>query len=278
VLFEEYQKNDPIETRSDSTPIPAKILPGYPGAVLDVGDSVDAVVNALTSAPLQPHVPLVTKNTAAIVPPEALAGINARIGHFVTHFNPGEVGRTQTVRKAISLIDGHVLAPNAIFSVNNTVGVRTAARGFGVGFVFIDGHLDKQVGGGMCQVATTLYNAALLANQKIVERHQHARTVPYVQPGDDATVWFGEKDFQFQNISGAPIYIYYRTTATHAVCDLYGKADPDTHVDIVVNSKRLGPRYYTGVLKRLVKRDGKTVTDYTSYSEYKWTPALDYNM
>lgn len=278
ILLQEYQKNNPIDTRSDSTPIPAKILPGRDGAMLLVDPSADTIVAALTANAATQHIVLVTQDTPPTVTANSLVGINARIGHFVTHFNPGEEGRTETVRKAISLIDGHVVPPNAIFSVNDTVGERTAARGFGIGYVFIDGHLDKQVGGGMCQVATTLYNAALLANQKIVERHQHIRTVPYVEPGDDATVWFGEKDLRFQNTSGAPIYISYRTTATHAICDLYGKADPDTHVDIEITSKCLGPRNYTGVLKRIVKRDGKVTNDYTSYSEYKWTSALDYNM
>ncbi|HEX5322961.1 MAG TPA: VanW family protein, partial [Capsulimonadaceae bacterium] len=217
------------------------------------------------------------KTTTPRVTSTELAGIDARIGHFVTHFNPGEVGRTQTVRRAIGLIDGTIVPPGGVFSVNKTVGERTAARGFGVGFVFVDGHLDKQLGGGMCQVATTLFNSVLLANLKVTMRYQHVRTVPYVNPGDDATVYWGQKDFQFENNTQAPLFISYKTTATHAICDLYGKAQPGVKVVVESRYRRLGPRAYKGELRRYVTVNGKTTNDYTVFSSYKWTPALDYN-
>ena len=160
VVLAQYVHN-PVETRSDNTPVPIKILPSRDGAALQVNDAAAAIMQSLASNPLEPHVILPLRTDSAKVTEQDLAGVDARIAHFVTHFNTGERGRTQTVRRAIGLIDGHVVKPGDVFSVNQTVGERTQQRGFGQGIVFIEGHLDTQFGGGMCQVATTLFNAVL---------------------------------------------------------------------------------------------------------------------
>jgi vancomycin resistance protein YoaR len=261
-----------------SSPVPLKVIQGHPGATLDIEGSINEIDKIVIEHPTQTHIVLALHT---ISPPKLDAifdKLSARLAHYVTHFNPGEVGRTETVRRAISLVDGKVVQPGEIFSINETVGERTAARGFGIGFVFVDGHLDKQLGGGMCQVATTLYNAVLLAHLKVIERHAHARTVPYVEPGQDATVYWGSKDFKFQNDTDSPIYISYRTTATHAICDLYGKYVPGLKVRTVDTYERLGQRHFTSRFRRYTTLNGKTTVDYESYSDYNWTPALDYTM
>jgi vancomycin resistance protein YoaR len=261
---------------SDNVARPAVVVPAEPATTLDIAGSVIAINESLTTQPLVVSVPLTVKTGAAAPTSASLTGIDARLSHFVTHFDTAEVGRTMTVHRAIELVDGTVVGPGQIFSINQTVGERTVARGFGIGKVFINGTMENQVGGGMCQVATTLFNAVLLANLKIVERHQHVRTVPYVPAGGDATVYFGEKDFQFQNNTQAPVYIYYKTYGVFAVCDLYGKGEPNVKVRVVTIPTQLGQRYFKGVIRRYVTENGKTVNDYTAYSTYKWTPALDY--
>ena len=258
--------------------VPAKVVPGYDGAALNVNAAVDLVQKTLVSSPGTTHIVLPLKTKPAHVSTASLQGVNARIGYFVTRFSPGDVGRTQTVRRAIRLIDGTVVPPGQVFSVNETVGERTAARGFGMGHVFVDGKMDKQLGGGMCQVATTLFNAAMLADLKIVERHQHVRTIPYAPPGRDATVYWGQKDFKFGNDTGAPVFVSYRTTRSHAIVALFGKAVPGRRVKLVSHSRRLGERHYTGVFYRVVYRpDGTVEKDPPYYSAYKWTPALDFS-
>ena len=258
--------------------VPAHVVPGYPGAVLDVSAAVDLVQQTIVAAPATLHIVLPVKTKPAKVSAADLKGINARIGYFVTHFNPGEVGRTQTVRRAIQIIDGCVVPPGGIFSVNAVVGERTAQRGFGQGEVFVDGHMEVQQGGGMCQVATTLFNAAMLADLKIVERRQHVRTIPYAPPGRDATVYYGQKDFKFQNNTGTPIYVSYKTNRTHAIVSLYGKAVPGRTVQLVDHFQRLGERHYKAVFYRVVHEpDGTAHKDPAFFSSYKWTPALDFN-
>ena len=257
--------------------VPAHVIPGYDGAILDTNAAVDAIQKAVESNPGTVHIILPVKTKEGHPSATDLKGINARIGYFVTRFNPGDKGRTQTVRLAIKIIDGTMVPPGGVFSVNSIVGERTAARGFGTGHVFVDGKMEVQQGGGMCQVATTLFNAAMLAGLKIVERKQHVRTIPYADPGRDATVYFGQKDFKFQNNTSAPVYVSYKTNRSHAIVSLFGAATPGLKVKLVNHYRRLGERHYTASFYRVVYQPNGTVRkDPPFNSSYKWTPALDF--
>jgi|GEM_PF-800338 len=257
---------------------PATIIAGHDGEALDVNASVDRIQHAVQSQPTTTHLDLVMVTKHAAVSEQDLTGIDTRIGYFVTRFNAGDVGRTQTVRRAIELIDKTVVPPGATFSINKSVGERTAERGFGSGHVFVDGHMEVQLGGGMCQVATTLFNAAMIANLKIVERHQHVRTIPYASPGRDATVYWGQKDFKFQNDTDAPIYISYKTNHSHAIISLFGKGVEGRKVKLISHYRRLGERHYTGVFYRVVSYpDGRVEKSTPYYSNYDWPPTLDYS-
>ena len=258
--------------------VPAHVVPGYNGAVLDVSAAVDLIQKDVTANPGVLHIVLPVKTKKADITAADLKGINARVGYFVTRFNPGDAGRTQTVRLAIKIIDGTVVPPGGVFSVNKVVGERTAARGFGQGHVFVDGKMEMQQGGGMCQVATTLFNAAMLADMKIVEREQHVRTIPYADPGRDATVYYGQKDFQFKNDTSAPVYVSYKTTHSHAIVSLYGAEVPGRKIKLVDHYQRLGERHYKASFYRVVYEPNGTVQKDTPFlSNYKWTPALDFN-
>ena len=259
--------------------IPARVVPGYDGAVLNIDMAVDHIQKVVESDPKEIHIVLPTKTKPAKITTVDLQGINARVGYFVTHFDPGDEGRTATVRRAIDIIDGSIIKPGQIFSVDKTVGPRDRAHGFwGMGHVFVDGHMELQSGGGMCQVATTLFNAAMMANLKIVERHQHVRTIPYADPGRDATIYHGQKDLRIQNDTAAPVYISYKTTGSHAITSLFGKAVPGRKVRLVSHYRQLGERHYTGSFWRVVTyADGRKEKSPPFYSEYHWTPSLDYS-
>ncbi len=259
--------------------VPAQVVPGYDGAALDVSAAVDLVQKTLESNPTVIHIILPVKSKPAKVSAAKLEGIDARVGYFVTRFNPGDEGRTATVRRAISIIDGTIVPPGGVFSVDKTVGPRDPEHGFtGKGHVFIDGHMELQSGGGMCQVATTLFNAAMLANLKIVERHQHVRTVPYVDPGRDATIYHGQKDFKIQNNTNAPLLISYRTNRSHAIVSLFGKGVPGRKVRLVASHERLGERHYIGTFNRVVYEPGSAPQKGQPFhSDYKWPETLDYS-
>jgi vancomycin resistance protein YoaR len=263
----------------DAEEVPAHVLPGHDGATLEVDAAVDMVQKAIVANPQVKHIILPVKVQPQKVTAADLAGIDGRIAYFVTHFNPGEVGRTLTVRKAIDIVDGTVVKPGQTFSLNGVVGPRDPKHGFfGKSEVFIDGKSVIQSGGGMCQVATTLFNATMLADLKVVERHQHMRTIPYAPPGSDATVYFGEKDFRFENDTDVPVYISFRTTYSHAIIALFGKSVPGRTVRIIRRSHQIAQRHFTGSISRVVHEpDGTVQRGPTFYSDYIWTKALDYN-
>ncbi len=129
------------------------------------------------------------------------------IGEFSSKFNAGDVGRTKNIALASKKINGTILAPGEIFSYNDVVGERSYSEGYQTAKVYINGESVDGLGGGICQVSSTLYNAVVYANLEIVERLNHQLTVSYVPLGRDATVDYGNIDFKFKNSTAYPIKI-----------------------------------------------------------------------
>jgi vancomycin resistance protein YoaR len=124
--------------------------------------------------------------------------ITKRIGTYTTSVS-GTPGRLRNVGLGASMLDGVLVAPGKILSVNATTGERTAAKGFQVAPVIINGQLEDSLGGGMCQVSTTLFNAAFEAGLQIVERHNHSLYISHYPLGRDATVSYGSYDLKIRN-------------------------------------------------------------------------------
>ncbi len=123
---------------------------------------------------------------------------------------------------AADYLAGAVVQPGEIFSLNGRIGWRSAQRGFKLGPMYSGGRIVSTVGGGVCKIASVLYNVTVLANQEVVERHAHSMTVPYVPPGQDATISYGTKDFKFKNISKGPILIWAKNTGGTLYMAFYG--------------------------------------------------------
>jgi len=139
---------------------------------------------------------------------ELLAHIRIQqIGQYVTYFNFNNKSRVHNISLAAKAIDNYVVFPNEVFSFNKVVGERSGAKGYKRAPIIVRGELSEGVGGGICQVSSTLFNAVDRAGLKIIERYTHSRRVPYVPAGRDATVsWYGP-DFRFQNKYNQPILI-----------------------------------------------------------------------
>lgn len=139
---------------------------------------------------------------------ELLAHIRIQqIGQYVTYFNSSNKSRAHNISLAAKAIDNYVVFPNEIFSFNKVVGMRSGEKGYKRAPIIVRGELSEGVGGGICQVSSTLFNAVDRAGLKIVERYSHSRRVSYVPAGRDATVsWYGP-DFRFQNKYNQPILI-----------------------------------------------------------------------
>jgi vancomycin resistance protein YoaR len=121
------------------------------------------------------------------------------LGSFTTTLIGSLPERTHNLRLAVQALDGTVLRPGEELSFNRSVGPRTAERGYGPAPVILRETRQVQVGGGVCQAATTLFDAALLAGLGVVERHRHSSPVDYVAPGEDATIAWGAKDLRLRN-------------------------------------------------------------------------------
>lgn len=166
---------------------------------------------------------------------EALDSIAEVMATFTTKFNAGQVSRSSNIRLAAERLNGIVLMPGEVLSYNDTVGRRTASRGFKPAGIYANGRHEVDYGGGICQVSTTLFNAALLANLKVVSRQNHSMPVPYVPVGRDATVDYGSIDLKIQNPYDHPIAIASQVQGGTVTFWVLGKKDPDLSVSIVVD-------------------------------------------
>ncbi|MBR3928996.1 MAG: VanW family protein [Clostridia bacterium] len=146
----------------------------------------------------------------------------------VTNASSSNSNRLTNLRLACAAINGYCVEPGATFSFNEVVGQRTSKRGYKIATVYQSGEIAEDLGGGICQVSTTLWNAAMKANCEIVEWHEHSRPVSYVDRGKDATVSWGTQDMKFKNTSSYPMYIIaYITENKRVYCEIYGELFPD---------------------------------------------------
>ena len=150
------------------------------------------------------------------------------IDYAITNASSSSKSRLNNIKLAMSMINGAKLAPGETFSFNERVGRRTSDRGFKMATAYSGGEVTEQVGGGICQVSTTLFNAAVKADLQIDERHNHSLTVHYVDKGKDATVDWGHQDFKFTNTSPDDIYICcYLTDDKRVRFGIFGRLLPD---------------------------------------------------
>ena len=133
-------------------------------------------------------------------------GITERVSAFTTNF-PYASYRNQNLGRAARLVDGTVLKPGETFSLNDTVGERTAANGFTKGFIISDGVFREDFGGGVSQVATTMFNAAFFAGLEDVEHKPHSFYIDRYPVGREATVAWGSVDLKFKNTTPYAVYI-----------------------------------------------------------------------
>jgi vancomycin resistance protein YoaR len=162
------------------------------------------------------------------------SGIKEKISGFSTSFNAGDVSRSSNIKLAADTINGTILWPGEVFSMNKAVGPRTKENGYNDAKIIVNGELVPGLAGGICQATTTVYNAALLANLEIVERHPHSLKVAYIAASRDATISGSTLDLKFRNTTSAPIYIEAYTRTGSITVNFYGTNDhPEQTVKIV---------------------------------------------
>lgn len=141
---------------------------------------------------------------------------------FTTKYDRTNINRTTNLQLAVNKINGTVILPGEEFSYNKVVGERTIAAGYREAKVYSNGEVVDGLGGGICQISSTLYNTALLANLEITERRNHQFVTSYLPAGRDATVVYGSQDFKFKNNRNYPIKIEASLNSGIAKISLYG--------------------------------------------------------
>ncbi|MDO8684038.1 MAG: VanW family protein [Armatimonadota bacterium] len=161
-----------------------------------------------------------------------LRPIDTRLSIYTTTFSTGKLNRSHNIGLATGRLDGAIVKPGQVFSFNKTVGPRIGKLGYREAPVFINGELTPGTGGGVCQVSTTIYNAALYANMEIVQRSHHSGPVAYVPKGRDATVVYGALDLKFRNPGTAAVYISTGVTGGRITAAMYGAGADKREVEI----------------------------------------------
>lgn len=202
------------------------IKEGQAGLVVDKEATANAITEALANAKSDETivVNLVTMVQDPSNREEELAKVTDLIGTFTTSFKSSNASRSGNVTNGASLINGTVLFPGEEFSTYEAVKPFTAENGYFMAGSYLNGMVVDSMGGGICQVSTTLYNAVLRAELEITERHSHSMVVAYVQiSGDAAIAESSGKDFTFKNNYDFPIYIEgFTTSSKNITFNIYG--------------------------------------------------------
>jgi vancomycin resistance protein YoaR len=224
--------------------------------------------------------------------------IRSAVATYTTDFG-GVPNRIHNVELVSHLIDGTTIAPGATFSFNKTTGDRNAAKGFLVAPVIVNGELTTGLGGGVCQVSTTVFNAAFEAGLDITERVNHALYISHYPLGRDATVDYPDVDLKFVNDTGHWLVLRTFVSSSSLTVGLYGtpvhrrvtssttplvttSAPPvQTSVDsslapgqVVVDDPGT-PAQSTSVTRLVYKPNGKLLYRNTWYSSYSATPEIE---
>ncbi len=201
-------------------------------------------------------------------PTDDLKLIKDLLGSSYTDYSEGSATRSVNVEVATDNVSGAVVMPGDTVSVSERMKPRTAENGYQSGGTMVNGVIEDSIGGGICQVSTTLYNALLKAEVQIDERHNHSMVVSYVSPGKDAAVSEdGGKDLVFTNNRETPIYIEGYTDGTNVYFFVYGVEDRPENRKVTFEATETYRKEYAegGVevdayLEKIVTIDGEEVS------------------
>jgi vancomycin resistance protein YoaR len=276
-----------------------QLVPARSGTTLDVVHSAAAVLTAAE----RPTDRTATLVIVSVTPQRSTAdaramGITGLVGSYETLYG-GVPNRIHNVQLVAHLIDGTMVAPGATFSFNQTTGARTAAKGFLEAPVIIDGEVQTGLGGGVCQVSTTVFNAAYEAGLPITARTNHALYISHYPLGRDATVDYPDVDLKFVNDTSHWLLLRTFVGSYSLVVSLYGapqnrrvvtqtaplklvaqppvkrKLDRSLHPGQVVVEQEGEAAYSTSVQREVYSASGKLLDDNTWYSNYVASPTIE---
>lgn len=217
------------------------VTPGTKGEKIDANASVSRIMSNLdnfTGSDLTIDMVVVEDIPKATA--EDLEKIHDVIGRYKTSFKTSNADRSGNVRNGTRLVNGTVLLPGDSFSMYQTVSPFTEENGYYLAGSYLNGMVVESLGGGICQVSSTLYNAVLRAELQVDERHNHSMIVSYVDLSSDAAISGTSKDFKFTNNTEYPIYIEGITTEDkQVVFTIYGVETRPSNREVSYESEKI---------------------------------------
>ncbi len=194
------------------------------GKKIDIDKNLDMIENILMERKFSP-IELKVENILPRIQYHQISAIDKVISSFSTSFNAQKTDRSYNIKLACERINNKLLLPGDEFSMDKMLGSRSISNGYRNAPVIIKGKYLEGVGGGVCQVTTTLYVAVLKTKLEVVERKPHSMPLGYVQPGQDATISEGYIDFKFRNNKDYPVLISAQVSGNSIVIKIVGKKD-----------------------------------------------------
>jgi vancomycin resistance protein VanW len=201
-------------------PKSGKILSEVNGEIIDITANLKSIFNAEENTELKAIKYRINPHLYR----EDLEKITKVIGTYKTIIT-GRKERRENIRIAAEFINNQIILAGDIFSFNEVVGPRTKKRGFKEAPEIINGELSLGIGGGICQVSSTLFNALKADRFQIIERHTHSRDISYVPDGKDATVAWEYLDFKFKNNFAKPIIIKVEIVGNQLIIKILGSSE-----------------------------------------------------
>lgn len=202
-----------------------------------------------------------------------MAQIKDVLGTYTTEYGGSPYGRKVNVANGASKINGSIVYPGETLSVYKTVSPFTKENGYALAGSYENGQTVQTYGGGICQVSTTLYNAVIRAELKIVERFPHSMTVHYVPRSADAAIAGTHKDMKFKNTFDTPIYIEGKANGSTITFTVYGKKkDPKRTVEFLSETTQVKESSESTVSDNTLAEGQKVLESYghTGYSARLW--------
>ena len=290
----------PVDARFAVDGSKVRIVPDKPGVRLDAVGAADAVLAAaLHRLPARrvARLPVEEEQATLTLAKARAMGIDGLVSTYTTEYG-GVPNRIHNVQLVAHLVDDKLIAPGAEFSFNKTTGERNAAKGFLVAPVIVNGELTTGLGGGVCQVSTTVFNAAFEAGLKITARTNHALYISHYPQGRDATVNYPDVDLRFVNDTSHWLLLRTFVGASSLTVSLYGTptgrkvvsttaplvahgkvkvkktVDPTLKPNEQVIDDPGEPAMTTSVSRDVFAADGKLLYHDVWYSSYRAAPEL----
>lgn len=230
---------------------PAKV-----GRKLDVTATMKRLQEQVQEGKVESLELVINESAQPTITDKDLVSITSILGSFTTYFDGSNTSRAHNIHLASQKIHQTFIPAGGIFSFNQVVGERTPEAGYDDAPVFMGGRLVPGIGGGICQVSSTLFNAALLSGMEIVERDTHFAPVSYIPVGLDATVAWGYIDFQFKNPYSHPIYVIAEEGTGYVTITILGaKEDVPQSVTITKGKEQKIPNKKVEKIDDTVKEE-----------------------